>query len=181
MLEANSEILRLRAQWRYRGQRRPDFARAPGPGQESVWDYPRPPRIAPDARRVLIEADGRPLAESSRTVRVLETAAPPTFYLPPEDVQGDRLVANGSRSVCEWKGMAIGFDLVGGAREVAWSYPETFPEFAAIAGWLAFYPARVACFVDGERVQPQPGRFYGGWITSDVVGPFKGEPGTAHW
>ncbi len=176
-LQADARIEAARARWRNRGQARPDFAIVPQEGQESVWDYPRPPRLEGDARRVEVRAGGRLVAATDRAVRVLETASPPTFYIHPDDVDRDALVPSGRTSLCEWKGQAVDFDLVDGPGSVAWCYPRVFPEFAALAGWFAFYPARVECFVDGERVRPQPGGYYGGWITDEIVGPVKGEPG----
>ncbi len=166
-----------------RGQYRPAFAHEPGPGQESVWDYPRPPRIVDDSRHVTVLASGRTIADTRAAVRVCETASPPTFYLPAVDVELAALTEISARSICEWKGEARYFALVGDADKtpVAWDYPRPTHSFERIAGHLAFYPALVECFVDDERVRPQPGRFYGGWITDDVVGPFKGEPGTHHW
>ncbi|MCL4799453.1 MAG: DUF427 domain-containing protein [Burkholderiales bacterium] len=171
------------AMWEYRGQKRPPFAEAPGPGQESVWDYPRPPRLVADARRVEVRAGGATIARSARAVRVLETASPPTFYLPPEDVDRTLLVPAPGRSVCEWKGAARYWALAHAPEEgaVAWSYPDPVPAFAALRDHLAFYPGRVECYVAGERVRPQAGRFYGGWITRELAGPFKGEPGTERW
>jgi uncharacterized protein (DUF427 family) len=166
----------MRRRWIYRGESRPAFARVPAEGQESVWDYPRPPRLSPDPRGLIVSYRDRIVAESTRSVRVLETSGPPTFYLPRDDVRMQWLSENDSRSSCEWKGIAVGFDLIGGPDGVAWSYPQTFPEFDAIEAWLAFYPAKIDCFVDGERVRPQPGGYYGGWITDEIVGPFKGEP-----
>lgn len=158
----------------------------PGPGQESVWDYPRPPRVEPTDAHVVVEHGGIVIADTRRAVRLLETSQPPGFYLPPDDVRTDLLVPSATRTVCEWKGPAAYWhlDLGEGRRvqDVAWSYPEPWPGFEAVAGHLAFYPQRVdSCFVDGERVEPNPGSFYGGWITSKVVGPFKGGPGTMGW
>ena len=176
-LQADARIEASRSHWRYRGQARPDFAIAPKDGQESVWDYPRPPRLAADPRRVEVRLGDRVLATTDRAIRVLETASPPTFYIRPEDVDGASLVPSGRTSLCEWKGQAVDFDLASGPESIAWCYPRVFPEFAEIAGWFAFYPARVECFVDGERVRPQPGGYYGGWITDEIVGPVKGEPG----
>jgi uncharacterized protein (DUF427 family) len=170
--------------WHYRGQRRPDFAQAPGVGQESVWDYPRPPRLERDPRQVEVRCGDRLLAVSRDAFRVLETASPPTFYVPPGDVTTDLVCAIPGASVCEWKGMARYWGLTGagaGAGAIAWSYPEPTGPFGPIAGFFAFYPGRVECFLDGERVLPQPGGFYGGWVTREIVGPFKGGPGTAHW
>ncbi len=178
------DLERARAAWRFRGQTRPAGAVEPGPGQESVWDYPRPPAIVDDARLVEVRLDGVLIAETRAAKRVLETASPPTFYLPPETVRADCLRPEGGHSFCEWKGEAVYYGVcVGGGRvtNAAWSYPEPLPEFAAITGYLAFYPGRVECYVAGERVRAQQGGFYGGWITDEIVGPFKGEPATAGW
>lgn len=160
---------------------------APGPGQESVWDYPRPPRIEPLKRRVRVLFGGQTVAESVRAVRVLETSSPPTIYVPPDDVRMDaiRPAADDRQTWCEWKGRASYVDVAVGARvaeRAGWSYPNPRKDFEPIAGWLSFYPGRVdACYLDDERVRPQNGRFYGGWITDDIVGPFKGDPGTEGW
>ena len=169
--------------WDNTGQGRPDFAVAPGPGQESVWDYPRPPALADCTQTVEVRADDVLLARSTRAKRVLETASPPTIYLPPEDIVLDELRAVAGSSFCEWKGAASywGLARAPGAPPVAWSYPEPLPRFAPLRGWLSFYPGRVACFLDGERVRPQEGGFYGGWVTNAIVGPWKGAPGTANW
>lgn len=169
--------------WNYRGKTRPDFAAVPGPGQESVWDYPRPPALLPD-RRLVEVFDGESLvARTLNSRRVCETASPPTFYIPPTDVNWDLLVSIDGSSYCEWKGAAEYWALRArtSAEPVAWSYPRPRPSFARLKGHVCFYPSRLECLVDGERVRPQPGRFYGGWITDDISGPFKGEPGTGHW
>jgi uncharacterized protein (DUF427 family) len=169
--------------WNYRGQGRPPFAEEPGPGQESVWDYPRPPVTAPDTRRVRVLHGDRCLCDSRAAVRLLETASPPTWYLPPAACALDELEPVDDRSFCEWKGRASYFALRDAPElgAVAWYYPEPGARFAALAGYLSFYPGKVACFVDDERVRPQPGGFYGGWMTSDIAGPVKGEPGTGGW
>ena len=168
--------------WLYTGKERPPFAESPGPGQESVWDYPRPPALSQDSRRVLIEADGTTLASTTRALRVLETASPPTFYIPADDVEVMRLSSGPGRSICEWKGTASYWYLTGGESvPVAWSYQNPTPRFQTLINHLAFFPARLQCYVDGERVRPQPGAFYGGWITDELVGPFKGDPGTEQW
>jgi uncharacterized protein (DUF427 family) len=157
----------------------------PGPGQESVWDYPRPAIAQAFGGRVQVVFGGLTIADSVRAVRTLETSHPPTYYIPADDVRIEHLTVNGRRSLCEWKGQAAYFELTVGGRTVpdaAWSYARPTEPFAAIAGAFAFYAAGMdACFVDGERVTPQPGGFYGGWITSRVVGPFKGGPGTMGW
>jgi uncharacterized protein (DUF427 family) len=168
--------------WNYKGQMRPEFAVTPKPEQESVWDYPRPPALQQSNRLVEVRDGDSLIARSSACLRLMETASPPTFYLPPVDVDWSYLVESRGSSVCEWKGAARYWAL---ARQpetpVAWDYPRPRARYDRLRNYVAFYPGRVACFVDGERVQPQPGQFYGGWITSDVVGPFKGEPGTGHW
>ena len=154
---------------------------------ESVWNYPRPPRLEPAARHLRVEHGGVVLAESTRALRVLETSHPPVYYLPQADIAMQHLRAAVRRSsFCEFKGAASYWDLhVDGlpvVRDVAWSYARPTQPFAALRDHLAFYASRVdACWVDGERVQPQPGDFYGGWISSHVRGPFKGAPGTLGW
>ena len=157
----------------------------PAPGQESVWDYPRPPRLEPSERQITILCNGETIADSRRAYRVLETSHPPVYYLPPADVRLDLLRPASGHSLCEWKGAASYHTLVVGDRTVehaAWSYPRPTPAFAPIAGYLAFYPSKMdRCLVDGVPVQAQPGDFYGGWITPDVVGPFKGDAGTWGW
>lgn len=171
--------------WKYTGSERPPFASPPQLGQLSVWDFPRPPALLPYPRRVVVRARAVTLADSDRAVRIVETASPPTCYLPPDAVRLDLLREAAGSSCCEWKGIAAYLALApvdGIAGEVvAWRYPNPRPAFAWIAGWIAFYPGRVECEVDGERVRPQPGGFYGGWLTDEIVGPVKGEPGTGHW
>lgn len=161
---------------------RPDPARA---GQESVWDYPRPPALEATSRRIRAQLGGTVLADSTRALRVLETSHPPTYYIPPEDVRTELLVPIEGGSFCEWKGMAAYSDaVIDGQRysRVAWSYAEPTARFAKLAGYYAFYlPHLDAGFVDDERARPQPGSFYGGWVTRDLVGPFKGGPGTHGW
>ena len=158
----------------------------PKAGQESVWDYPRPPRFELVTKRVQIISAGALLADTTRAYRVLETSHPPVYYLPPEDIRMERLTSSGgSSSFCEWKGEARYYALNG--VDVAWYYPSPTKSFEPIAGYLAFYAGRVVlqngdgCFVAGERVTPQPGGFYGGWITAEIVGPFKGIPGSMGW
>jgi uncharacterized protein (DUF427 family) len=156
-----------------------------GPGQESVWDYPRPPRLERSTRRVRVVFAGVVVAETTRAWRVLETSHPPTWYVPREDVTSGCLRPAAGGSFCEWKGGAVYFDVVAGGRvapRAAWSYPDPTPAFAPIRDAVAFYATALdACTVDGQPVTPQPGGFYGGWITPDVVGPFKGEPGSRGW
>ncbi|HEX4977714.1 MAG TPA: DUF427 domain-containing protein [Nocardioides sp.] len=152
---------------------------------ESVWDYPRPPRVEPSDELVEVVLGGLVVASTRASYRVLETSHPPTYYLPREAfAEGTLRPAEGS-SFCEWKGVASYYDLVSGtavAARAAWCYPDPSAGFEAIAGHLAVYPGLVdRCTVDGEVVEPQPGGFYGGWITSRVTGPFKGGPGTRGW
>lgn len=149
--------------------------------RERAADYPRPPALVACERHVRVEALGRLLAESHRSYRVLETFHPPTFYLPPEAFDPSMLRPAAGRSFCEWKGVARYFDVVApdgrALQRVAWCYPEPAAAFAPLAGWIALYAGPMdGCWLDGERVVPQPGGFYGGWITSDVEGPFKGDP-----
>jgi uncharacterized protein (DUF427 family) len=157
----------------------------PGPGQESVWDYPRPPRLEDCPKHIQVVFDGVTIADTQRAKRVLETSHPPVYYIPPEDIRMEHLIEAPGTSWCEWKGQARYYTVVVGERraeKAAWSYPQPTPAFEGIRDHVAFHAGLVdRCTVDGERVQPQPGGFYGGWITSDVVGPFKGGPGTRGW
>jgi uncharacterized protein (DUF427 family) len=157
----------------------------PAEGQESVWDYPRPPRLEAVGERVRIVFNGEEIVSTDRALRILETSHPPTIYVPPEDVAPGSLEPAAGRSYCEWKGMADYLDVVIGdrrAERAAWTYPDPSPPYDTLRGYVAFYPAPMdACFIGAERVTPQPGGFYGGWITPRVVGPFKGEPGTLGW
>jgi len=166
---------------------RPDPLPA-GPDQESVWEYPRPPALVRSTRLVEVRSpDGAALlARTDRARRVLETSHPPTWYLPRADVADGVLVRSAApATTCEWKGRATSWDVVleGGGRleAAAWSYEAPTPRFADLAGAIAFAPAQVVATVDGERVRAQEGGFYGGWVTDDVVGPFKGGPGTWGW
>ncbi len=168
--------------WKHRGQHRPEFAEEPGPGQESVWDYPRPPVLDRTDALVEVFAGDTLIARSDSALRVLETASPPTVYLPPDAVHRDRLVSLDQSSFCEWKGMAAYWALAERPRQaVGWSYPQPSQRFQDIRGWFSFYPARVRCLLDGETVRPQGGGFYGGWVTDRIVGPWKGESGTGGW
>lgn len=173
-------LRRARESWIWRGTTRPPFAIPPGPGQESVWDYPRPPAIVEDAREVVVRYRGIEIARSVATKRLLETSHPPTFYVPRSDVRVAELSPAAGGSFCEWKGPCTYYDVAGLAR-AAWSYEQPFPESDALRAHVAFYAHELECFVGGERVRPQEGGFYGGWITSELVGPFKGDPGTSGW
>lgn len=157
----------------------------PGPGQESVWDYPRPPRLEPFAGSITVELGGETIASTTRAWRVLETSHPPTYYLPRDAFADGVLREAPGTSWCEWKGQASYYDVVTAAREApkaAWSYLRPNPGFEPIRGAVAVMAAQMdRCTVNGEQVVPQPGGFYGGWITSWVVGPFKGIPGSMGW
>jgi uncharacterized protein (DUF427 family) len=168
--------------WKFTGRERPDFAVDPAPGQESVWDYPRPPAIERCDRVVEVWQDGNLIARTTSCYRVKETASPPTVYVPAACVDWDLLTPAGGQSYCEWKGAARYWALASDPqRPVAWAYPKPSAEFSVLADQVSFYPSLVECYVDGERVRPQAGGFYGGWVTDDIVGPFKGDPGTGHW
>lgn len=158
----------------------------PGPGQESVWDYPRPPACEPAKHRIRILVDGETIAESTDAFRVLETSHPPVYYLPKKDVRMDWMQDVRGGSFCEWKGHAHYHSLAMPSGRtidrVAWSYPNPTARFDAIAGFLAFYPSKVdECWVGDQRAVAQAGDFYGGWITPDIIGPFKGGAGTMGW
>jgi uncharacterized protein (DUF427 family) len=152
---------------------------------ESVWDYPRPPRLEMTSRRLRIELGGETILDTTRGARILETSHPPTYCVPPEEFVPGALRPAGGSSICEWKGRAAYLDVAGGGRvepRAAWYYPDPTPAFAEIAGWVSVYPGRMdRCLVDDDVVVPQEGSFYGGWITPEITGPFKGGPGTAGW
>ncbi|KQQ44434.1 hypothetical protein ASF58_21105 [Methylobacterium sp. Leaf125] len=157
----------------------------PGPNEQSVWDYPRPPRLERVPERLRVVLAGRAIAETGAGYRVLETSHPPTYYFPPGDVVAGVLGPARRAGICEWKGRAVLYDVAAGgfrAEGAAWAYPDPTPDFTAITGYIAFYAGPMeACFVGDALVTPQPGGFYGGWITPGIVGPFKGGPGTMGW
>ena len=157
----------------------------PGPGQESVWDYPRPPRLEATSKHIQIIFNGVTLADTHSAQRVLETSHPPVYYMPPEDIQQQYLQQTQRATFCEWKGTAAYYTIAVGdqrAENAAWYYPNPTPRFAALKNYVAVYPGQMdACYVNGEQVQSQPGDFYGGWITQDIVGPFKGGAGSWGW
>jgi len=157
----------------------------PGSGQESVWEYPRPPRLEATTRRIRVVFNGETIADTHCAHRVLETSHPPVYYIPPTDIRTEFLSLTQRHSFCEWKGSAAYHTVAVGDRsapDAAWSYPDPRPAFAAIKDYLAFYPSKMdLCLVDDVEVTAQPGDFYGGWITPEIVGPFKGDPGTSGW
>ena len=156
-----------------------------GPEKESVWDYPRPPKLEDSEKQIKVVFNGLTIAETKSAKRVLETSHPPAYYIPPEDVQMNFLVPSTLTTVCEWKGKASYYtiELQGRrAENSAWYYPDPNERYAELKNYIAFYSQLMdACYVDGEMVKSQPGSFYGGWITSEIVGPFKGGPGTKGW
>lgn len=195
-----SWLAAARASWRWRGQDRPPFAHPPKPGQTSVWDHPRPPALVPDSREIVIKWGNTEVARTRNAVKLLETSHPPTFYIPLSDVRRDLLRPASGNSYCEWKGpcsyvlhadpflrqltVRRYWSLHDGDRvlpRIAWSYPEPLEGAESIADKIAFYATGLHCTVGGEVATPQAGGFYGGWITSDLAGPFKGEPGSSGW
>jgi len=185
MKESPSWLRDAREHWRWRGGERPPFAAVARPDQTSVWDFPRPPRLAADAREVTVHWGDLEIARTRRAVRALETAHPPSFYLPWADVARERFELAGGGSYCEWKGPARYWDLVAGGERlarIAWSYPQPLAGAEALADCVALYAGgALTCRVGGALVVPQPGGFYGGWITPELAGPFKGEPGSEGW
>ncbi|MEF2978010.1 DUF427 domain-containing protein [Subtercola sp. YIM 133946] len=157
----------------------------PGDGQESVWDYPRPPRAEPSTERIEIVFGGETIVDTTDSVRVLETSHPPVYYLPASAFRPGSLTDARGQSFCEFKGLAGYLSVHGGAQTAAgaaWFYPHPSPGYEALVGRVAVYPSAMQqCTVDGEVVTSQEGDFYGGWITSRVTGPFKGAPGTLGW
>jgi uncharacterized protein (DUF427 family) len=157
----------------------------PGPDQESAWDYPRPPALEPDSRRIRVVFNDTVLADTTAAFRVLETSHPPVYYLPPADVAMEHLQQETRTSMCEFKGRAVYYTVTVGDRSVAqaaWAYPSPPDRYADLADHLAFYASKMdACYVGDEQARAQEGDFYGGWITDEIVGPFKGGPGTLGW
>lgn len=174
-----------RARLRAVSRQRPDNIPVPGPGQESVWDYPRPPRVEPVNRMLTVEFAGTTLAKTTRGLRVIETAGLPVYYFPPSDVRLDMLEGTACQTLCEWKGMASYWTVrmdTRMAEYASWSYPEPDPAYHSLKDFLAFYPGLMdGCYVGDLWVAAQPGSYYGGWITPDILGPFKGAPGSESW
>lgn len=152
----------------------------PAPGQESVWDYPRPPAIHPTDKQVRVIFNGVEIINTHGAIRILETSHPPAYYFPPGDVKMEYFRPIARQTVCEFKGLASYYNIVVGDKSVpagAWYYPSPVADYAAIKDYISLYPGKMdACYVDDEVVQAQSGDFYGGWITNDIVGPFKGDP-----
>ena len=170
--------------WQFTGRSRPSFAIVPNDNQESVWDYPRPPACVLDSREIVVSHGDDLIAKTNRAYRILETASPPTFYLPPDDINLQMLTRSSGSSFCEWKGVATYWSLTSAGTaglNAGWSYQSPTAAYAMIKDYLSFYPAKLQCTVDGEIVRPQPGGFYGGWVTDEIIGPYKGDPGTSGW
>ncbi|MEO0982905.1 MAG: DUF427 domain-containing protein [Pseudomonadota bacterium] len=188
-LPSHADILARVRRYREVARQRPSAIEPPGPGQESVWDYPRPPRLERLNRTVSVAWRGETVAEGGDVARIVETSGAPVYYLPPDAVRTDLLQDADHVTLCEWKGAAVHYDLVLGdarSRHAVFAYPEPLTDlgqgYEAIAGWFAFYPSRVdECRLDGANVEPQPGGFYAGWVTPDLAGPIKGAPGTEGW
>ena len=179
-----SALEQARAQWRWRGEDRPPFADVPKQGQLSVWDFPRPPELVRDKREIAVLWGRTLVARTCGAWTVRETSHPPTFYIPMADVKYGLLRRAGRGSFCEWKGPALYWDLMDGERrlpQVAWSYPQPLAGAEVLADCIAFYAHNLNCTVGGANVVPQSGGFYGGWITPDLSGPFKGEPHSSDW
>ncbi len=175
---------RARAQWRWSGKERPPFADVPELGQVSVWDFPRPPALVREEREIVVCWGETLLARTRGAWAVRETSHPPTFYLPLADVASAFLRPAGQGSFCEWKGPARYWDLLDGVRrlsQVAWSYPQPLAGAEPLAECIAFYAHNLDCTVAGAKVVAQAGGFYGGWITPDLSGPFKGGPDSSGW
>jgi uncharacterized protein (DUF427 family) len=157
----------------------------PQPGQESVWDYPRPAILEDTHKHLKIIFNGIVLAETDKAKRVLETSHPPCYYIPPEDIKLEYLIPTSRKTACEWKGLCQYSDVSVGDKNVnnaTWQYIQPAPNFSSIQGYYSFYASLMdACYVNDELVQAQAGDFYGGWITADIVGPFKGGLGTWGW
>jgi len=180
VLPETPEILAARSQWTYTGVRRPQFAESCGAQEESVWDYPRPPRIDDVSSTLRVFAGKQLVAESTAGKRVLETAGAPTYYFPPGDVDHSLIEYGDLSSLCEWKGVAQSVHAAG-VQDAGWRYVRMFEAFIDLYEWVSFYPARVLCFVDIEQAQPQPGGYYGGWVTASLRGPVKGVPDSNAW
>jgi uncharacterized protein (DUF427 family) len=185
MVERSEAYRAEQAKWRNVARGRPSEIVTPGPGQESVWNYPRPPRVEPVSARVRVELGGRTIADTTAALRVCETASPPCYYIPPVDILMDHLEPSQRTSFCEWKGVASYWSVRSGdrfAKDSAWSYRDPDDGFESIKDHVAFYPRRMdGCWIGAEQVTPQPGFYYGGWVTANLVGPFKGMPGSEGW
>jgi len=171
--------------WRSFKRKKPDNIVKPAPGQESIWDYPRPPKVELFSKNIRVESGGEVIAETTKSYKVMETSSPPCYYISQEYIKMNYLITSTHKTLCEWKGSAKYWSIKVGDRyfeNAGWSYSAPWEGFEEIKDHIAFFAGRVdACFIDDEKVVPQAGDFYGGWTTSNIVGPFKGEKGTEHW
>lgn len=175
-------VYAARDKWTYRGQKRPPFAIEPKDGQVSVWDFPRPPSVSLVGASVSVYFEDTLLAQTKACIAVKETANPPTYYIPPEGISFHHLVEIETTSWCEWKGKARYWALKQSPiTPIAWDYPTPFDEYEQLSHYMAFYPHHLRCFIDDEQITPQESKTYAGWITKDLVGPFKGQPGSENW
>jgi uncharacterized protein (DUF427 family) len=180
ILAESPQVLSARRKWQFTGTRRPDFAEPTSTGEESVWDFPRPPAIEPVAQPMRVFKSTQLIAETRNGVRVVETAGAPTYYFPPDDIVGSELTFGALSSICEWKGVAQEID-VAGIHNAGWRYVRMFEAFAELFEWVSFYPTKLRCFLGDEAVRAQPGGYYGGWVTNNLRGPIKGSPGSQGW
>ena len=176
-------LLKSRESWQHRGKKRPEFAEPTMEGKISVWDFPRPPALKAVTQKLEVFDKEDLIAKTTKGFAMLETASPPTYYIPLADIDPTLLAPVPKKnSICEWKGKAAYWTLSKNPGTlIAWSYEKPFSPYESLKDHLAFYPQHLSCFVDGEKVSPQPGNFYAGWITKNLAGPFKGSPGTANW
>lgn len=174
------QVLRARQKWEFNGTIRPSFSETPTATQRSVWDFPRPPAIKTVHATITVKNQGVIIAQTSNAQQVLETAGAPTYYFPPDDVDTTQLIISDRQFHCEWKGWSYSLDIQG-IHDVGWLLDKVYPEFEQLFGWYAFYPQRVDCYVGDEKSKPQPGGYYGGWVTKDITGPIKGAPGSQSW
>ncbi len=185
MAEIPKELEKEVNKWRNFERKRPENIIKQGPGQESIWDYPRPPKVELFTKKIKVEFAGKVIAETTKSYKVMETSSPPCYYIPQEDIQMDFLFKSAYKTLCEWKGSARYWSInVDGniSKNAGWSYPVPWEGFEQIKDHIAFFAGRVdGCYIEDEKVVPQAGDFYGGWITSNIVGPFKGDSGTEHW
>lgn len=179
------ELFEKVMKWRNFPRERPDDIQVPELGQESVWDYPRPPRLESVERSILVEFNGVIIAKTRKAIRVIETAGPPVYYIPQEGIRMEYLEQSQRTALCEWKGVSQYWSVSVGSRvsrNAGWSYPNPWEGYENIVDHIAFNASKMdACYVDDDKVIPQPGNYYGGWITPEIIGPFKGEPGTERW
>ena len=185
MPQYSEAMIKERNRWRAFHRKRPFEVIRPGPGQESVWDYPRPPGLEPTVSLIRIIFAGVLIAESRQAIRIIETSCPPVYYIPPDHIHTEYVVQIGVGTLCEWKGLAQYWSVRVGNKVIesaAWSYPDPELPYTRIRDYLAFYPGKMdTCMVDDQIAIAQESDYYGGWITPDIVGPFKGQPGSEEW